>query len=57
MDIFKLLEKTIEMKASDLHLVVGMPPMLRIEGALTPIESKPVTDEDAQQLVFALLTS
>ena len=45
------------MKASDLHLVVGMPPMLRIEGALTPIESKPVTDEDAQQLVFALLTS
>ena len=57
MDIFKLLEKTIEMKASDLHLVVGMPPMLRVEGALTPIESKPVTDEDAQQLVFALLTS
>jgi twitching motility protein PilT len=57
MDIFKLLEKTIEMKASDLHLVVGMPPMLRIEGALTPIESKQVTDEDAQQLVFALLTT
>lgn len=57
MDIFKLLEKTIEKRASDLHLVVGMPPMLRIEGELTPVDSKPVTDEESQQLVFGLLTS
>lgn len=56
MDIFKLLDKTVERNASDLHLVVGMAPMLRVEGELVPIESKPVTDQESQELVFALLT-
>jgi twitching motility protein PilT len=56
MDIAKLLDKTISSKASDLHLVVGMPPMLRVQGELTPIESKALTDEESQNLVFALLT-
>ncbi|MCH7951459.1 type IV pilus twitching motility protein PilT [Patescibacteria group bacterium] len=56
MDIFKLLEKTVTAKASDLHLVVGLPPMLRVEGELAPIEMKALTDEESQALVFALLT-
>lgn len=56
MDIRRLLDKTISMNASDLHLVVGMPPMLRIEGELTPIDEQVVADEECQKLVFALLT-
>ena len=32
-----LLEEVIRRKASDLHLQVGLPPMLRVDGALTPI--------------------
>lgn len=56
MDILKLLEKTISAKASDLHLVVGMPPMLRVEGEFIPIEANPIGDEESQQLVLALLT-
>jgi twitching motility protein PilT len=56
MDIFKLLDKTVSARASDLHLVVGMQPMLRVEGELVPVEAKPLTDEESQSLVFSLLT-
>jgi twitching motility protein PilT len=57
MDIKNLLDKTISMNASDLHLVVGIPPMLRIDGELTPVEGDKVTDVRSQELVFSLLSS
>lgn len=56
MDIFKLLDKAIAVNASDLHILVGMPPMLRIEGEITPADEQQITDELAQQMVFELLT-
>ncbi len=56
MEISTLLEKTIAMSASDLHLIVGMPPMLRVDGELSPTEGAILTDEKAQSLVFSLLT-
>lgn len=56
MEIKTLMEKTISMNASDLHLVVNMPPMLRIDGELQPIESQILSDEKTQELVFSLLS-
>lgn len=51
-----LLEEVIRKKASDLHLQVGLPPMLRIDGSLVPIAGTPVLDEEAvEALVFAIL--
>lgn len=51
-----LLEDVIRKKASDLHLQVGLPPMLRIDGSLTPIPSlEPLTIETIEKLVFAIL--
>jgi twitching motility protein PilT len=51
-----LLEEVIKKKASDLHLQVGLPPMLRVDGALGPIPSTPVLTEDhVEALVFAIL--
>jgi len=51
-----LLEEVIKKKASDLHLQVGLPPMLRIDGALKPISGGEVLDEEAvESLVFAIL--
>ena len=35
MDIEELLRKTVEMGASDLHLTVGAPPMMRLNGDMT----------------------
>ena len=56
MDIVKLLEKTISAAASDLHIVVGLPPMIRVEGELSPVEERPLTDEETQEMVFSLLS-
>lgn len=51
-----LLEDVIRKRASDLHLQVGLPPMLRIDGSLTPIAGQPVLDEEKiEKLVFAIL--
>lgn len=40
MDLNQLLQLTGDKKASDLHLVVGVAPMLRIEGVLGPIPNE-----------------
>lgn len=57
MDIKELLEITVKNKASDLHLIVGFPPMLRVDGALTSVKQKPpLTPESCKDLVFGLLT-
>jgi twitching motility protein PilT len=51
-----LLEEVIKKKASDLHLQVGLPPMLRVDGALLPVPSTDVLSEEAvEALVFAIL--
>jgi twitching motility protein PilT len=57
MDIKKLLKTVIDKKASDLHLVVGVVPYLRINGGLVPIEeTKIITKELAEDLIFPLMT-
>lgn len=51
-----LLEEVIKKKASDLHLQVALPPMLRIDGALKPVSGTDVlTEEAVEALVFAIL--
>ena len=51
-----LLEECIRRNASDLHIQVGLAPILRIDGALTPIPNMPVlTEEIVEKLVFATL--
>lgn len=51
-----LLEEVVKKKASDLHLQVGLPPMLRVDGALMPVAGADVlTDEAVEALVFAIL--
>lgn len=50
------LDQVIKRDASDLHLQVGLPPMLRIDGALKAVEDgKPLTEKDIETLVYALL--
>lgn len=51
-----LLEEVIKKKASDLHLQVSLPPMLRVDGALMPVNgTEPLTEETLEALVFAIL--
>jgi twitching motility protein PilT len=54
--IESLLEEVVKRNASDLHLQVGLPPNLRVDGALVPIENAPVlTEEMAELLIFSIL--
>jgi len=50
-----LLEEVVKKDASDLHLQVGMPPMLRIDGALTPHGQQALDEKGVEELVFQLL--
>lgn len=50
------LEEVIRRDASDIHLQVGLPPMLRIDGALAPIKDEAVLKaEDIDDILFGLL--
>lgn len=51
-----LLEEVLRRKASDLHLQVGLPPMLRIDGALAPISGMvPLSEESIEALIFSVV--
>lgn len=51
-----LLEECIRRKASDLHIQYGLPPILRIDGVLSPIPGFPALKEDVlKNLIFATL--
>ncbi|MFC4767991.1 type IV pilus twitching motility protein PilT [Effusibacillus consociatus] len=50
-----LLRETVERGASDLHITVGIPPYLRINGRLTPLQQPPVTVEECQKLAREIL--
>jgi len=55
MDIRKLLEIAVESNASDLHLVVGSPPTLRIDGRLMPMEMEVLTGKVSKELIYSIL--
>ena len=51
-----LLEEVIKKRASDLHLQVGVPPMLRVDGSLMPMAGYDILrPQDVESLVFAIL--
>jgi len=53
----QLLEEVIERSASDLHLTVGQPPRLRIDGNLTDSRiGARLTPRDTQSLAYSVLT-
>ncbi len=56
MSIQDYLEIVVKKEASDLHLVVGSPPVIRIDGQLLPIASAILTSDDTEGLVFELLS-
>jgi twitching motility protein PilT len=52
-ELFQLMH---ERGASDLHMTVGSPPVLRIDGQLVPTPFEKLTPELSQQMIFSLLT-
>jgi twitching motility protein PilT len=52
----ELLEIMVANNASDLHLAVGLPPMMRIDGELKPTRYEPLTPPISQRLIYDVLT-
>ncbi|MDD5127715.1 MAG: PilT/PilU family type 4a pilus ATPase [Dehalococcoidales bacterium] len=57
MDIFGWLTLAKEKKASDLHLVVSVPPMMRIHGNLEPASALPPLTAEDMEHAFQQLTT
>ena len=51
-----LLRIMIESRASDLHLSVGCPPMLRVDGDLASINAEKLTPTRMTEIVYAILS-
>lgn len=54
--IENLLEIVVKEGSSDLHITVGSPPMLRIDGRLKPVPNiPPLTEKEVESLIFSII--
>ncbi|HCC69504.1 MAG TPA: type IV pili twitching motility protein PilT [Nitrospiraceae bacterium] len=57
-DINALLKKAVSNKASDLHIKVGSPPIVRINGELSPMQGEQrLTSEDTVNITFSVMNA
>jgi twitching motility protein PilT len=56
MNLHQLLKLMVERDASDLHITVGSPPRIRVDGSLVEIKAPPLTGQDCRQLCYSVLT-
>lgn len=57
MNIHDMLQMLVERQGSDIHIITGQPPTLRVDGELWPIEGAPVLNRDqAEALIVPLLS-
>lgn len=57
MEMNDILRAAVQRGASDLHLLIGRPPMIRVRGSVTPMEEFPVvTAEESRRLVLSILS-
>lgn len=57
MSLDQLLQIAVDKKASDLHLIVGQPPIIRIDGVLHEVEKhKSLDQKAAKEMIFAVIS-
>jgi len=55
-DIDKILKKAVQMQASDLHIKVGTPPIIRVNGGLSTLpDEKRLAPEDTMNIAFSIM--
>jgi len=52
-----LLRQAVEAHASDLHLTVGLPPMIRVSGVLRPLGEPILTPEETSRLAYGIFNA
>lgn len=57
MNIYDILDLVVQKQGSDVHIIPGMAPTLRIHGELMPVEGAPaLTAEQAETLILPIMT-
>jgi twitching motility protein PilT len=56
MDMAEILKETLNRRASDLHLAVGVPPMVRIDGHLVALDYPELNPNEARELIYSILS-
>jgi twitching motility protein PilT len=56
-DFADILLEVIDAGASDLHLTVGAPPMVRERGRLRPLDYPKLTSQDTREIVYSILSN
>jgi len=51
----ELLQELVERDGSDLHILAGSPPRIRVDGKLVNVGAEPLDPEDTQRLIYAIL--
>jgi len=55
-EMLDILKAAVENRASDIHIVIGKPPILRVKGELIPIKgSAELSAEDSKRLIYSIL--
>jgi len=56
MEMTEILKTAAERRASDIHMVIGRPPMVRLRGNIVPLdEYSVVTAEESKRLIYSIL--
>lgn len=55
--IDEVLRMAIERKASDIHLSVGLPPMVRLDGEVVPLPFVALQPQDTRRMIYDTLTN
>lgn len=56
MEMIEILRQAVSRGASDVHIVIGKPPMARIRGNIVPLEELPVVSaEESKRLIYSVL--
>jgi twitching motility protein PilT len=57
MDINELLKKAVSQNASDVHIKVGSPPIVRVTGELIPMsDEERISQQDAMKIAFSVMS-
>jgi twitching motility protein PilT len=54
-EVNKLFRVVMKHEGSDLHLKVGLPPMMRLKGLIRRMEMRPLSQEDMERLLYPTL--
>jgi hypothetical protein len=55
LEIDKIFRSVVKLSGSDLHMKVGKPPYVRVNGSLRPMNREPIDDEEMVRLCFPMM--